>query len=161
MVTREDKIVQSVQDYVRQRLFVDAGYSADDVELEDAFPEGKFDSPLDKTHVAFGFNFDDGGRPAEMGSNLKVRVYTLTFYVFGVDGDWGENVANVVKAAVESDMVLPLMDYGEPGTPFLDNLEVDGVTTQRQYVKDPRPWERFIWTTTVKVTDTYMPSTFS
>lgn len=161
MLTREEKIEQSVQDYTRERLFTIAGYSGGDVVLEDAFPEEKFDGPLEKTHVAFSFNFDDGGRPAEIGSNLTARVYTLTFFVFGLTGDWGSNIANVIKAAIEDDMCIDLLDYADFAKPVISQLEVDGITVQRQYVRDPRPWERFIWTTTVKVTDTYVPDAFS
>lgn len=161
MVTREDQVEQSVQDFVKDKLFNVGGYSTDDVVILDAFPYNKFDGPLDRTYVAMGFNFDDGGHPAEMGSTLKRRQYTLTFWVFAHEPDWGKNIANVTKSAAESDMVIPLKDYGINEPPqVIDSLMVDSASTQRQFVREPQPWEENIWTTFVKVTDEYYSGEF-
>lgn len=159
MVTRETQVVQSVEDYVRDKLFNVAGFSANDVALLDAFPFNRFDGPLDKTYVACGFNFDDGGRQAELGSSLRVRAYTITFYVFGRDPAHGEAVANVCKSGAEADGVIPLYQYGAPEPPpQIDALVVLEASTQRQFLRDPRPWEEGVYTTTVKVEDCYLPS---
>lgn len=159
MITREKKIEQSVEDYVKNRVFGVANYQASDVVFEDAFPADKFDGPLTLTHVAMVISFDNGGKSAELGSNFITRQHTITFYVFGLDEDWGENVANVVKAAVDADGVIPLKDYGSSNTPaVIDALIVDNASSQRQLVKDARPWERAIWTVVVKITDEYTPS---
>lgn len=161
MLTREGMVEQSVESYVRDKLFGVGGYSADDVELLDSFPYNRFDGPLEKTFVAAGFNFDDGGAQAEMGSNMRRRQYTLTFFVFGKDPDWGKNIANVVKAAAESDAVIPLKNFGVDDPPtVIDALMVDAASTQRQYVREPKPWEENIWTTMVKVTDEFYVGEF-
>lgn len=161
MLTREGMIEQSVESYVKDKMFNVGGYSTDDVEVLDAFPYNRFDGPLDKTFVATGFNFDQGGEQAEMGSNLKRRQYTITFFVFGKDPDWGKNIANVCKAAAESDGVIPLKNYGvdDPAS-VIDSLMVDSASTQRQFVREPKPWEENIWITYVKVTDEFYPSEF-
>lgn len=158
MVTRETKIIQSVEDYVRNQVFSVAGFAASDVRLLDAFPHTRFDEPMDKTYVCCGFNFDDGGRQAELGSNLKVRNYTITFYVFGRDPAHGEAVVHAVKSGAEAEGIIPLYDYGngEP-PPQLDALVVTYANAQRQFLRDPRPWEENVYTATVKVEDTYSP----
>jgi hypothetical protein len=74
-LTREDFIVQSVEEYLKARLAA-RGYKKDDqFVLLDSWTGGKLPSPLGKTHIAAGFDFDDGGRAAEIGSSLMVRVY--------------------------------------------------------------------------------------
>lgn len=154
-ITREDLVEQSVQDYVREALFTRKGYPADRVELLDAFPYDKFDGGLDKNYVALGFNFDDQGQQAELGSDLKERNYSLEFFVFGVTAVWGRNLANAVKFASEYDGIIPLYDYGDLAKPQIDALIVDGARAERQPINDPKPWERHVWVTTVVVQDIY------
>lgn len=160
MLTRDDKVEQSVQSYVTDRLFnAPASYSHDDVEVLDAFPYNRFEDALDKTYIAMAVNFDDGGHQAELGSTLRRRLYTVTFYVFGKDTDWGKNVASVVRAAAENDLVVPLLDYGVSEPPEeIDRLIVESASRQRGFVRDPRPWEENIWTAVVKLTDEYYVS---
>lgn len=158
MISRETQVTQSVEDYVRERIFGAGGYTADQVVLMDAFPVNGFDGPLDKTYVACSYNFDDGGKVAECGSNLKVRKYAISFYIFANTPDMGENVATVVKAAVEADGVIPFKNYGEADPPQVtDALVLDAVTAARQWVREPQPWEENVWMTVATVEDTYYP----
>lgn len=162
MITREDQVEQSVSDFVRAGL-VAAGYDEAQVILRDSFPGAdERAKPLEKTTVAIGFNFDDGGRHIELGSDLTLRVYTIEFWTFGVTATFGRNVANVIRAVIEQgDYLIPLLAIEQVAKPVIDQLVIQderGVSVTRQIASDPRLWDRFVWTTTVKVEDTYMPT---
>lgn len=160
MITREDAVVQSVQNFVQTGL-VALGYTADKVFMRDAFPtQDERSEELDTTTVATGFNFDDGGKLAEMGSDLILRVYTVEFWTFGTTPEYGSNVAHVIRRILEEDYLVPLQDIREAGSPVIDQLTVlepRGVVVTRQIANDPRPWDMNVWTTTVKLEDFYSP----
>lgn len=162
MITREDRVEQSVQDFVKGHL-VEKGYGPDKVKVRDAFPTMEERSqPLTMTNVAIGFNFDDGGRKLELGSDLTLRTYTIEFWTFGITQTYGRNVANVIRAILEEgEYLIPLKDIGVEGQPVIDQLVVmdeRGIAVTRQLAHDPRPWDMNVWTTTLKVEDTYSPS---
>lgn len=162
MITREDQVEQSVSDYVRGVLGSIDGYGPENVELRESFPSyDERGKELTKTTIAVGFNFDDGGRHIELGSDLTLRVYTIEFWVFGLTVAWGRNLANVIRAALESgDYLIPLKAVEQEGQPVIDQLVIQderGISVQRQLARDPRPWDKYVYTTTVKVEDTYMP----
>lgn len=160
MISREDLIAQSVYDYVSAGLLA-RDYPATRVEMLESFPYTRNDAQLTHTLVATGFDFDDDGAAAEMGSDLKVRVYTIQFYVFGLNNTEGRNVANVVKFIVDSandDGGVPLMDYGQVPPAEIDRLEVLGVSADRQIISDPEPWQENVWATVAKIQDTYSAS---
>lgn len=161
MITREDLVVQSAENYVTAQLAL-RGYTADNVTIRDAFPSvDERATELEKTTIATGFNFDDGGRRAEMGSDLLRRVYSIEFWTFGTTPEYGQNVAHVIRAVFENDGIMPLQDIREDGDPVIDALQLDeprGVIVTRQIARDPRPWEMYVWTTTVKLEDFYFPS---
>jgi hypothetical protein len=162
MITREDQVEQSVQDFIKDGL-QSRGYTPAMVAVRDAFPSvNERATPLARTTVAIGFNFDDGGRRVEMGSELMERTYSIEFWVFGTTHTWGRNVAHVIRAIVEqSDHLIPLKAIEQAGQPEITKLEVpdnQGVSVTRQVANDPEEWDRFVWTTMVKVEDTYMPS---
>lgn len=154
-ITREDLVEQSVQDYVRNAVFTVRGYPTEKVELLDAFPYDRFDGPLEKNYIALGFNFDDQGTQAELGSDLKTRVYTLEFFIFGMSQVWARNLANTVKFAADNDGIIPLLDYADLAKPQIDSLVVEGTRTERQPINNPQPWERNVWITYVVVEDIY------
>jgi hypothetical protein len=153
MITREDCIQQSVFNYARDAL-VARGYPDDKVRLLEAW-EGQLSGDLDRNYVAFGFDFDDEGRQAELGSDLKVRLYTIQALVFGQSHTLARNIANALKFALEVDGTIPLLDISQPGLPEIDRLTVDGVSAERQAMADPEPWQRFLYTTTVRLEDFY------
>lgn len=155
MITREDLVEQSVQEYVKNKLFNERSYDQNLVEVLDAFPYDRFNGPLDKNYVAMGFNFDDDGRQAELGSDLKTRLYTLEFFVFGMTQVWGRNLANVIKFAADNEGVIPLLDLNDIDKPQIDSLVVDGTRAERQPIQNPAPHERHVWITFVIVEDTY------
>jgi len=158
-ITREDYVTQSVDVYLR-RLLAEKGYSDDVLTILDSFPHDRFkEEPLDKTYVAVGFNFDDGARSAEMGSNLKRRLYTIEFFVFGKNDHWGKNVANAVKFVLDSDQIIPLLDITDPLKPVIDALVVVSVPVNKQPVNNPQPWQENIWTVQLRIEDTYEAET--
>jgi hypothetical protein len=158
-VTRDAKVQQSVQSYIKDQLLNVHGYPEEKVEFLDEWPEGRFEGTLDKTYVAVGFNFDDQGRAAEMGSDLIDRTYTLEFFVFGQTELWAKNVANQMKFSIDTDSNIPLKDYGEPGAPVIDALIVLGVNAQKVLAgEDPEPFQEHIWLTTARVQDIYYAS---
>lgn len=154
-VSREEMVEQSVSDYLREQLFTARGYPAARVALLEAFVESKLPSPLDKNYVAIGFNFDDGGHAAELGSDLLRRQYVIEVWVMGLSAAEGRNLANAVRDSMESEAVVPLKDITAPGQPVIDYLMVDPVRAQRQPVPEPKPWQEYLWIVTIPVLDEY------
>lgn len=164
MITREDLVVQSAENFITRELQA-RDYTPDKVVIRDAFPgPEERASELETTTVATGFNFDDGGRPVELGSDMIQRVYSIEFWVFGTTPEYGQNVAHVIRAIFEQDYLLPLEDIRQPDNPVIDQLQLaepQGTKVTRQIARDPRPWEMYVWTTTVRVQDYYSPSEWS
>jgi hypothetical protein len=152
MISRDDVIERSVEVYLRNQVFGVRGYPPDRVRLLDIYPDDKrLATPLDMNYVAIGYTFDDGGRQAELGSNLKRRLHTIDFHVFGISRVWAKNLATVIRSSLESDGVINLLD---PATDaVIDHVDVDYVSAQLHPVKTPRPWEENIWITRLRVED--------
>lgn len=159
MVTREDKIEQSIQDYIRDELTT-LGYDATLVRVKEAFPTlDERAEPLEITTVAISILFDDGGTFVEVGSDLTLRVYNVDAWTFGTDETIGGNVANVIKHILESNYgLIPLKDISQDPAPVIDQLIVEQASVTRQQADDPQPWDEFVWSTVAKVEDTYYPS---
>jgi hypothetical protein len=158
MVTREQMIEQSIQDYVRGKLFDVHSYPEAKIEVMDSFPTERFEGPLTKSYVASGFNFDDKGRRIELGSNLTERVYTIEWFIFGMDDTWGDNLTHAIKFSLESDLAIPLLDITVPGKPPSgDALEVEGVNAEDVIITDPAPAEEFLHRVECQVKDQYYP----
>lgn len=156
-VNRQYKVETSVQAYARVKLD-DAGWGTDRLSFMEEFPYEDFEGDLTKSnYCAFGFNFDDQGVPAELGSPLRRRIYTLEFFVFGVDELNAKSIANELKFAVDVDEMIPLLDVGEVNPEVIDRLLVRGASAAKVLVNDPRPHERHVWLTTVRIEDEYMP----
>lgn len=156
-VTREDYVVQSVEEYLKTRL-AERGYKKDDqFILLDTYTGGSLPSPLSKTHIAAGFDFDDGGQAAELGSSLIKRLYTIEFIVFGITATWGRNLAQAIKFSLEHDGAIPIVDIAQPAPHPLtqEAIVVDSVSAQRVPVNDPADYERYVWTVSLKVEDVY------
>lgn len=156
-------VEQSVQDFLRAALEAD-DYIPDVLDLRDGFPSyDERATSLEKTQVALAFVMDPGGRLIELGSDLTQKNHAFEFWTFGVDQDTGENVAYAIRSIFEAapGALVPLKDVSEAGQPVIDQLQLDDErrpVVQRQINPDPRPWDLFVWTTTVRVLDTYYPS---
>lgn len=154
-VTREDLIEQSIIQYARAAL-VNRGYPTSDWDMLDSYPYGQ--QTLDKNKIACGFTFDDGGKAAECGSNLKERQHTIEFFVFGKTNTYAKSLANAIKFSLEADLTIPLLDITQAGNPEIDVLIVDQVHSRRQPLPDPEPWQEFTWYVIIQVTDYYTPA---
>lgn len=158
-LAREQIVEQSVKEFVREQLFTVRGLSKDRVEIIDSPPErkaGALPQPLDKNYAALGFHFDEGGVQAELGSDLKRRVYVIEFIVFGLTSTWAANLANTIRDAAEVDNGrIPLLDFSATGHPPVDYLTEAAAIARREPVADPHPWEEFVWITTIQVQDEY------
>jgi hypothetical protein len=163
MIPREQQIQQSVQDFVRDQLTA-LGYIPDVVDLRDSFPTvEERATELKKTQVSLGFIMDPGGRLMELGTDLTQRTHSIEFWTFGVSHEHGENVAYTLRAITEDAPggLIPLKDVGVEDQPVIDQLQLDDMrrpTVQRQISSDPRPWDMFVWTTVIRLIDTYYPS---
>lgn len=157
-VTREVKVETSVQAFAKVQL-LEQGWTDDRVQYLDEFPFEEFEGNYEEQNfVAFGINFDDGGVAAELGSNLRRRIYTLEFFVLGLDEFNAKSLANELKFVCDVDVQVPLLDVGEPGMPVIDSLLVKSCNAQKVVVTDPKPYERHVWLTTARVEDEYYPA---
>lgn len=161
-------MVQSVQDYIRDELD-ERSYTESVVEVIDAYSSKEFDGPLDKQYVSLAFGFDDGGKQAELGSDLRERTYTVQFYVFATTAQFGRNIASLIRDMIDAEGRIPLKDYNQSDpdedppveAPVVDHLMVampDGARAERVIVVDPKPWQEYAWLVQVRVTDTYYAS---
>lgn len=162
-ITREQRVQASLIAYLSDKLFTQLGYPTDQVELVEAFEHSQFrgDEPLDKNYIALGFNFDDGGRPIELGSTLISRIYTMEVWVIATSPTIGLNLANAVRDQAEADMVIPLLDIAVAGAPVIDQLIVGNCRAQRQPVQNPPPWQENLWIVHIPLTDEFYTSSLS
>lgn len=146
-------MTESVQRYAEAAL-IGHGYLPTDVTMLESFPYS-YIGPLEKNLVATGFDFDNEGAQAELGSDLKVRLYTVSFIVFGKTQTWAKNIAHAIKFALDAESTIPLLDITIAGTPEIDRLVLIGVSAERQIVTDPDPFQENVWSCTARVEDTY------
>lgn len=156
MVSREQKVSQSVQDHLKAQL-ESAGYNdPDHFKVLDAWDGNDLPTPLETNYIATAYSFDDGGRAAELGSDLIRRLYTIEFFVFAQNATWGRNLASVMQTAIEDSQNIPLLDIGEPGQPQIDVLALENVAAQREPVGlNPPAWQKFVWTVRARLWDEY------
>ena len=128
------------------------GYPPDKVELLDKYPDNaRMSKPLDKNYIAIGWSTDDGGKPAEIGSPLRKRIYTFDFYVFGISRVWGKNLASVVRFCLEADGVIDLVNPIDSSQ--MGKVDVDSVQAQQVTTPDPRPWQEQVYVVRLRVED--------
>lgn len=158
-LTREDFITESVQQFLRVQLFSVHKYPEKKITIVESFDPKEFGakpSPLDTNYIATGFNFDDEGKQAELGSSLKERNYTIEFFVIGQTGTWAKNLAQAIKFSLENEEdLIPLLDITKPDRPRMDTLVVVGVNAEDQPIPKPEPWQQHLWLVTLRVQDAY------
>jgi hypothetical protein len=158
-VTREASVQQSVQDFIGDALR-SRNYPVDtEIIMRDAFEQREFDdAPIDHDYVALGYNFDDGGQPIEAGSNLRQYRHTIEVFVVATSAARGSNLAYAIRDAMEGAVRIPLKDIAQATRPVIDVLIVDPVSTERQAIPDPAPWEQFVWLLRAPVIDEWDPT---
>jgi len=161
---REELVELSVLRAIRLGL-PDYGYtlgtdpSVADVNVREAFPNPEErNEELVITTVAFGFNIDDGGEPAELGSNLTKYVHTLICWTFALDPRFGRRLAHTIKNIARRNLdVLPLYDFNQDAEPQIDALNVMKTQVRHEVNNSPRPWDQYVWTTAISVQDISYP----
>ena len=157
-VNRQRKVEESTQIYAKAALIA-KGWTEGRLGFMEVFPYDSFDGDLTtKSFLAWGFNFDDEGSAAELGSDLLTRVYTLEFFVFGKDEDTAKAIANDLKFSIDTDLAIPLLDIGEPNPAEVGSMLVAGVKAAKVLVDDPEPYQEHVWLTTARVEDEYFSS---
>lgn len=170
LLIREELVEASVMRAITLGL-PDYGYtlaSGNDPTTGDVYVREAFPTPEERTEelavttLAFGFSIDDGGEPAEMGSNLTRYVHTLVCWTFATDGGFGRRLAHTIKNIARRNLdVLPLYDFNQADDPIIDALAVMKVQTRHEVNNSPRPWDRYVWTTAISVRDIAYPDTGS
>jgi hypothetical protein len=162
-ILREELVEFSLLQYIREGLptygIVLAPDEGATVVLREAFPTPEERTEeLEMTTVAFGFNIDDGGRPMELGSNLTEYTHTLEVWTFATEPRFGRHVAHAIKHIVRTDDAsIPLLDYNQEEDPQIDVLLVKKAQVQHQANSSERPWDRYLWSTSVVVQDVFTP----
>jgi hypothetical protein len=127
--------------------------------VREAFPTPEERSQeLTITTVAFGFNIDDGGEAAELGSNLTRYVHTLVAWVFALEPRFGRRLAHTLKNITRRNLdLIPLLDFNQTAEPQVAALNVMRTQVRHEVNNSPRPWDQYVWTCAVAVSDTYYP----
>lgn len=169
LILREELVEQSVMraitaglpDYNYTLLALDSSnVSAANVHVREEFPTpDERNEELKINTVAFGFNVDDGGRSMELGSTLTEYTHAMVAWVFALDPQFGRRLAVAIKhIARRNSDVLPLFDFNQDGDPQIDALIVEKAQMKHEANNSPRPWDRYVWTTTITIQDVYFPS---
>ncbi|MDQ2876516.1 MAG: hypothetical protein M3Y33_17635 [Actinomycetota bacterium] len=139
---------------------INADPSLGDVYVREAFPSPEErQAELKQNTLAFGFNIDDGGMPAEMGSTLTTYSHTLMCWTFALEPRFGRRLAHTIKhiARRNSDHIQ-LLDFNDPSEPQVDALIVLKTQVAHQLNQSPRPWDQYVWSTAIVVRDVAYPS---
>lgn len=160
-ITREQLIEESVKILVRAGLLA-RGYPEDTGDttgwtMMSSYQYGL--KKLDTNLITPGFDFDDGGKQFEIGSNMKERKYTFEFFIFGTTNTWAKSLANAIRFTIEQDQAIALYDVTQdPPVQTGEWLELDMVHARREVIPDPEPWQEFVWYVVCQVTDWYTPA---
>jgi hypothetical protein len=114
---------------------------------------------LTMTTLAFGFNIDDGGEEAEMGTNLTKYVHTLVCWTFATSPTFGKRLAYTIKHIARMNLdSIALLDFNQqPDSPQIDTLTVRRVQSRHEVNNSARPWDKYVWTTSIAVQDVAFP----
>ncbi len=166
---REELVAYSVLQYLNENMgtygFILATNKTNPPEPEEANLRTResFPSPeerlqeLEITTLAFGFSNDDGGREAELGSTLTQYTHRLEIWTFATDPHLGYRCAHAIKHVVRhAGDSIPLRDYDTETNEVIDHLLVGKARVQHQANNSPRPWDQYVWTTVVEVTDFFV-----
>jgi hypothetical protein len=110
------------------------------------------------TTVAFGFNIDDGGELAELGTNLTRYTHTLMCWTFGLEPRFARRVAHTIKNIARRNLDhIPLLDFNQEDAPEIDVLNVIQSQVRHEVNNSPRPWDQYVFTTALAVRDYAYP----
>lgn len=160
---REEMVEASVLQALNEKL-PDFGVILDEgpernADLREAFPTPEERATdLEITTLALGFQIDDGGEYAELGSNLMEYQHTLEVWTFATEPRFGRRAAHAIKHALRHDTdTVPLIDFTQEGNPVIDQLVILKAQVRHQANNSAHPWDRYVWTTSVVVQDYATP----
>jgi hypothetical protein len=111
------------------------------------------------TTLAFGFNIDDGGEAAELGTNLTRYAHTLMCWTFGLEARYARRIAHTVKNIARRNLDhIPLLDFNQADAPQIDGLNVLRSQVRHEVNNSPRPWDQYVFTTALVVQDFCYPA---
>lgn len=159
---REELVEYSALQKIKDGL---PGYGFDleepnqNVRLREAFPTPvERNGELEMTTVAFGFNIDDGGRLVELGSDLTEYTHTLMVWTFATEPRFGRRLAHAIKHVFRTGQAeIDLLNFNAEGNPPIDVLRVQKAQVQHQVNNSPRPWDQYVWTTSINLQDIFVP----
>jgi hypothetical protein len=159
-VTREDLVESSVFAFIKAGLEA-RGFPDGQIEYLEAFQTTLFEGEVTKSYVAAGFHMNDGGMLFELGSTLRKKVYTFEYWIIGLNYAQGKNLAHAVSEIVEGALIIPLLDFTQPGHPVIAALESaeHPAKVERSVVGNPMPWQQHLYCAHVPVLDYYYPPT--
>jgi hypothetical protein len=132
---------------------------APNVIVRESFPTpDERETPLSATTLAFGFNVDDGGEQAELGSTLTKYVHTLTAWIFALEPRFGRKVAYAIQHVCRVNLdLIPLLDFNaDPASPpQIDALNTLLVQVEHMGNNSVRPWDKYVWCAHINVRDCY------
>lgn len=157
-VSREDLIESSVLKFVQDGLAA-VGLGTDKIGYKESFNTDLFEGEIDRSYIAAGFHMNDGGRLWELGGTLRRKVYTFEYWVIGLNYEQGKNLAHQVGLIIEGDLIIPILDFTQPGAPVIDALESaeHPAKVERAIVGNPEPWQQYLYTVNIPVLDFYYP----
>lgn len=157
-VPRAAYIEQSVQTFIRTSVLA-RGFPETQIEFRDDFEQRELevDKQLSADYIAMGFNFDEGGKRLELGSELRAYKHHIEIFVIARSGDRGRALAYAIREDVEAAYLIPMLDILSPSEPQIDALVVDEVRVERQVTRDPLPWQEFAWLVTIIIDDEAYP----
>lgn len=163
-VLREELVEYSILEAIKIGLALpEFGFTLEgegqNIELRESFPTpSERTQELKTTTVAFGFNMDDGGKEMELGSSLTEYVHTIEVWTFATEPHLGRRVAHAIKHIVRRNSdIISILDFNQEGNPVIDYLIVNSAQAKHQANNSARPWDQFVWTTSIRVTDVYVP----
>lgn len=110
------------------------------------------------TTLAFGFNIDDGGQPAEMGSTLTRYTHMMMCWTFGLEVRFTRRIAHTVKNIARRHFDhIPLLDFNQEDNPEIDALTVMSTQVRHEVNNSPRPWDQYVFTCGISVRDYCYP----
>jgi hypothetical protein len=158
-VPRAVYVEQSVQTFIRASV-LSRGFPETQIEFRDDFEQRTLEAEkqLTKDYVAMGFNFDEGGRSLEMGSDLTEYEHHIEIFVIAQAADRGRALAYAIREDLEAAAAVPLLDILQSPPPQFDTMIVSTVKVERQVTADPLPWQEFAWLVTLVISDEFYPS---
>ena len=152
MLSREAKIMQSVQDWVNDAL-ASAGYSGL-YEMTDTHPQ-LLKNPLDVSIISLTKSSSTPTIAHEIGGPYVLEELNFAFDVVGRTEKLAHGLSRVIEDKMKNCDTLPMKDYDSVLAPVVQRLLIISSTGIRMRIADPAPWQRFWYRVSFRVQDEY------